>query len=943
MKKLFSFRSNASNGKNNNQVSPPSTDKQVYWERPRESINNPRKEKHGSENQVFGTAPCLRRSLSYSSGALHYGNFADPSGSPRSTSNSHKQSGQHSTRCRTPTPERQSWKKKFEVGKVRNEQRVGKSGSVASREHSDISEASSYGSSNVSNKVLDRYIDGEQQMDTSASMTHFSTRNHIDNGNSGRMRPPRVQCTAPISPSDGRKQKPKSQSFREAKVSRLQLSSGDWEENGFCRESPRKLAKNVVERLTQSRLLSNIRSKEYDSETPITIEDIYSRTFNESPSAYSDEVSTKNCTLDGHPETTGGYHHEETLGLSERETSFGGKDGSALNVEAIDDTDIELFRKFKEAEDRAAYLSEELEQENFFQVRGCNVPVLIQTIRSLTEEKVKMAFEVSAVLQDRIAEKALFREELKLASEEASTQTRRLEKEKHELQLALEKELDRRSIEWSHKLEKYQSEEHRLRERVRELAEQNVSLQMEVSSFSEREMDTRTRITNSEKQLESITTQVNEAREEKQYLQKNLIELQDKFRAAEEDRDCFRSNYEAKTVECKDMHRSISRLQRTCRDQEKTIDGLRGLCEDLRKKVSLENCDFEFAKLQVEHMRLTGVEHALRKEVESYRLEVDSLRRENIDLLNRLKNGGKDGATLTFKLDRELQNRISCLLNQVLPSFKESSQLSRKLLEYIKANTGRTLKSGHGSETGLDCQFILECEVKLQGFERANENLTRSVQTISSVLYAKSTKLHDTLGSVTMETQSSTLDDESYKLDDRKSEEIIRSELKAETLLTSLLREKLYSKELDMEQLQAELAAAVRGNDILKCEVQNALDNFSCVNHKMKDLEIQMMKKDDIINQLQTDLQECKKELTIAGGILPKVSEERDLMWEEIKQYSEKNMLLNSEINMLKKKIETLDEDILMKEGQITILKDTIGKPFDLLASPDSTRDFLLA
>lgn len=106
---------------------------------------------------------------------------------------------------------------------------------------------------------------------------------------------------------------------------------------------------------------------------------------------------------------------------------------------------------------------------------------------------------------------------------------------------------------------------------------------------------------------------------------------------------------------------------------------------------------------------------------------------------------------------------------------------------------------------------------------------------------------------------------------------------------------------------------------------------------------LQMMKKDDIINQLQTDLQECKKELTIAGGILPKVSEERDLMWEEIKQYSEKNMLLNSEINMLKKKIETLDEDILMKEGQITILKDTIGKPFDLLASPDSTRDFLLA
>lgn len=66
------------------------------------------------------------------------------------------------------------------------------------------------------------------------------------------------------------------------------------------------------------------------------------------------------------------------------------------------------------------------------------------------------------------------------------------------------------------------------------------------------------------------------------------------------------------------------------------------------------------------------------------------------------------------------------------------------------------------------------------------------------------------------------------------------SELKAETLMTSLLREKLYCKELEVEQLQAELATAVRSADILKYEVQNALDNLSCVTHKFKDLELQV-------------------------------------------------------------------------------------------------------
>lgn len=69
----------------------------------------------------------------------------------------------------------------------------------------------------------------------------------------------------------------------------------------------------------------------------------------------------------------------------------------------------------------------------------------------------------------------------------------------------------------------------------------------------------------------------------------------------------------------------------------------------------------------------------------------------------------------------------------------------------------------------------------------------------------------------------------------------MKYELKAETLLTSLLREKLYSKEQEVEQLQAELSTAVRGADILQCEVQNTMDNLSFVTHKLKDLELQVI------------------------------------------------------------------------------------------------------
>lgn len=629
--------------------------------------------------------------------------------------------------------------------------------------HSDLSEISSYCSSNVSNKVLDRYIDGEQ-MERCESKTKFSAKNQFENGSMGK-RPPRSYLSAPIS-HDARKQKPKSQSFRESKIPKLQVPSKDMCDNGYCNESPRKLARNVVERLSQSRM----RSKEFDSDNPITIEDVYGRTLNKSSNAYTDEVSPNHCTMDWYTETSDGSHQDDFSEFLEKESSSSGdKDTYGEHIGAVTDADVELFKKFKQAEDRAAILSDELEKGDFIQFKGLTVPALIQTIRSLTEEKANMAQEVLSVLEDRIAERALFREKLKQGRIEtdALELSRKLEKEKNEIQLTLEKELDRRSNDWSNKLEKFKAEEQRLRERVRELAEQNVCLQREVSSSSEREMETRAKITNSDKQLGELSIQIEKVTEENDYLQRTLSDLQENTRAAEEERDCIRRNNEEKAAECKGMHHAISRLQRTCNDQEKTIDGLRGLCEELGRKISQEAFDFGTAKLQIEHVRLTGVEHALRKEVESYRVEIDSLRSENIDLLNRLKSNGKEGSFSTFKLDRELQSRVNCLQNQMLPLLTESCQLSRKLIEYVKTNGCFSPKKG---PTCLGGQVLVECEVKIQGLERAAENLATSMNTVFSVIQQKSTLLLEKSSPVHVDRQISSFVDESQKRNEQKSE-----------------------------------------------------------------------------------------------------------------------------------------------------------------------------
>lgn len=162
-----------------------------------------------------------------------------------------------------------------------------------------------------------------------------------------------------------------------------------------------------------------------------------------------------------------------------------------------------------------------------------------------------MASEVSSMLRNQVAERASAKEEANILQAKLDSWTRRLETEKNELQLVLEKELDRRSSNWSLKLEKYQIEQHRLRERARELAEQNVSLQREVSSFNEKEVDNRIKMSFSEKHLEDLSKRIEQVSEENQNLRQQLTQLQAEYRVAQDNRDYVRENYQEKVKELK--------------------------------------------------------------------------------------------------------------------------------------------------------------------------------------------------------------------------------------------------------------------------------------------------------------------------------------------------------------------------------------------------------
>ncbi|KAI3983073.1 hypothetical protein MKX01_035354 [Papaver californicum] len=911
MRKLFSFRSSTSSNVINDRAPPPAPldNEEVYWEAPfkfGDNIQLSKPLKQIPERQNLSPCTGLRRSLSFSSASCIE--------SPTNNRNIHAQSDDILVGCRSLTPDRQFKEKRGEGLAARKRYGMQKAESPCSSNSIDSTRDSTHGSPqansaclvHVSNNVLDLYIDGEQNQDMNLRTRSSSFRCQSNIGVGGR-RPPRIQATAPVSPTDMRQDKGRSQSFRD---NHLMLSSREWKRTEFGSESPQKLARNVVERLSQVfPHKPKTRSRDLDPDTPTTVEDIFENFVDPNPSSYSDVITQKNCVSDIPYGAMTGYVGEGGKDFSDKRFSVA--DASLSMDLAMED--VELRKYADEAQERVMFISEEIEQDTLLRSRDFSVSELFQTIRSLSEEKKSLAVEVLTQIQCRISERESDREARRGAMLEIDSRTRRLEREKNELQTTLEQELDRRSNDWSFKLEKYHSEEQRLRERVRELAEQNVSLQREVSSFNVKEAENRNQMANAEVQLKDLTAKLEETTKENCALQQNLSKLHDQCKGAENDRDCIRQSFKETEKESKELQKTVARLQRTCSEQERTIKGLRqGLAEDVERK---EPFDYEANRWKMEQVRLTGVEQVLRREVESNRLEVESIRRENMNLLDRLNNSGIEGGSSGFRLEQELKDRISCLQKQGLSLFGESCQLCEKLLGFFNGKTDKS--AGKIQEVGKDKfggYFIVEANMK----------------SISLVLEEKSKQ--DPLS-------THTENGSSWKLMDKASEDDIAFKLKAETLLTTLFREKLLSKQQEVEQLQAEVATAARGHDILRSEVQGALDSLSRASHKMKDLELKMMKKEDYIHQLTSELQQCEKESASIKGVLSKMTEERDLCWEEVKNYSEKNMLLNSEVNMLRKKVESLDEDVHIKEGQITILRDSLGnrKPFDILYSPNNS------
>ncbi|CAL9180942.1 unnamed protein product [Musa hybrid cultivar] len=391
-------------------------------------------------------------------------------------------------------------------------------------------------------------------------------------------------------------------------------------------------------------------------------------------------------------------------------------------------TDDELRENLEAVEETLSCLADKDLKYLTIQIRKIPKQALFDALRECADVRRYQLLQLAEQLRGRIADRFEAAEHLIQVRIDLDARARRLEWEKSEVQISLEKELETRSIDYSMKLKMLLVDEQELKKQVRELEEQSASLQREISWLRGGGKQNQVTTANSEMEITNLKAAVEELRTENGKLRKDLSEMQEKLDASEEDRRRIARCFCEKEKENNELQKLVASLKQECDEQERTISGLRlGYNDEVENRPTDEND--QLSRLQMEQLRSTGIEQKLRKELETCKHEQEKLRHENIGLLSRLQDAGNGGDVSWIKLDQELRARVDCLQTEGLSLLGDLLGLLDSQRVEQKQEEPRDDTSGH---------LPVDYTIRNQSLNRRHENFRISLQTVAKILDEKS-------------------------------------------------------------------------------------------------------------------------------------------------------------------------------------------------------------
>lgn len=223
------------------------------------------------------------------------------------------------------------------------------------------------------------------------------------------------------------------------------------------------------------------------------------------------------------------------------------------------------------------------------------------------------------------------------------------------------------------------------------------------------------------------------------------------------------------------------------------------------------------------------------------------------------------------------------------------------------------------------------------GLEHTLNNLAKTVDSQSSRIMRLSKQNED----LTRATMSQTRQIEhlqaqvSNALDSKKKEEAelngARKRLEeydkhfeSQSLTCQLLQERVEALQADLEHSQPQMKSLMQQRDELASERQNLHHSLADATQRVDDLEHRLTNKEEAIQLQQVTLEELRKEVHEGREELNRVKQERDEMQREADAMSREALRTSVEVEVLRRRVQQLDEDVLLRDGQICILRGNL-------------------
>jgi hypothetical protein len=437
--------------------------------------------------------------------------------------------------------------------------------------------------------------------------------------------------------------------------------------------------------------------------------------------------------------------------------------------------------------------------------------------------------------------------------------------------------------------------------------------------------------------VNQVETHVDGLRKRLERAEKMVADLRRQSSADEDEesrREELRDVCAQKEEEKRNLQGLVNGLQELCMNHEKSINGLR---QALKNKLLLlpedqlgETCSAMSRnhELHRELYRLSGVEVGLRRELESAKREIALLRCENQSLIARLRAGHEREAARACakRLDQELRAQLRRSQAQVT-ALQEKYDLLASRLRLAMRHRPRSSRK----------ELLMQEDNKTLRLELARTR--RSLQ-IGEILLLQSVP---TAAIKRRKDQSSSCwdllvlqEDDPRREHGNNNDNMTALDLPGTTathLATAssnnceesmmLLQEYALTLEEDLRQSQAHCTLLLQEQEELRLERYELVCSLADSYLRLSELEKELNSRVELMKELEVDLDRSTLQIQQNRKELSLVTRERDELRKEGEIMGREALHMSLEVELLRRRLRQLDEELLLKDGQISILRSS--------------------